>query len=321
MTKPDFGRYASHPGEISWPGLKAVLIRTYTTVSDADLSLRCAGVAFFSFLSIFPVLGCFVLIYGMVTTRASLQAQLEIVQPFLPGSVYEVLHERLTALLAQPDAGLGIGLMASFALALWSGSRGTNALIGAISSVYLERDNRSFLSAAILSLGLTFGALVFLVLSLFTIAAVPVIFDRLPFADVTERATLWLRWPVLALLVGFAISVLFRVAPHRQSAKWKWITPGSVTTTILWLLLSALFSFYVENFGNYSATFGPLTIGVVMLLWMYYSTLIVLLGASLNAELEHQTKIDTTTGPAAPMGHRGAYVADHLPQPKHGSRV
>lgn len=309
------GRYASRPRHIPWPGLKSVLARTYATISDADLSLRCAGVAFFSFLSIFPVLACFVLIYGLVTSRASLEAQLEIAQPLMPASVYTVVQERLVALLSQPEAELGLGLVISFALALWSGSRGTNAFIGVVSSAYLERDRRSFLMSALLSLSVTLGALAFLVLSLFAVAAIPLIVERLPISELAELAAMLLRWPMLAALVWVAIAVLFRIAPHRSSAKWRWITPGAFVATFMWILLSVLFSIYVENFGNYSATFGSLSVGVVMLLWIYYSTMTILLGASLNAELEHQTKIDTTTGPPAPLGQRGAYVADNLPEP------
>lgn len=290
-------------------------------MSDADLSLRCAGVAFFSFLSIFPVLACFVLIYGLVTTQGSLQEQLSAVQPFLPASVFEILQERLVSLLSQPETGLGVGLVVSFAVALWSGSHGTSALIGTVSSAYRERDTRSFIVGTLISLGMTLGGLFFLVVTVFAIAAIPVLVDNLPFPGSFEKVALWVRWPVLAVLVWIAIAVLFRLAPHRESASWRWITPGAIVATVFWIALSALFSVYVENFGNYSATFGSLSVGVVMLLWIYYSTLIILFGASMNAELEYQTKIDTTTGPAAPMGERGAFVADHVPEQNRDSGV
>lgn len=317
----DIGRYAEKPADMPWPGWRSILKRIYQTMSDADLSLRCAGVAFFSFLSIFPVLACFVLIYGLVSSRASVEQQLSAVQPFIPVSVFDILQERLVALLAQPESGLGIGLIVSFAIALWSGSRGTNALIGAISSAYRERDARSFIAGALISVGMTLGGLFFLVIALFAIAAIPVLVGQLPFPWLFEKVALWIRWPILALLVWIAIAVLFRLAPHRESARWRWITPGAFVSTVLWIALSGLFSVYVENFGNYSATFGSLSVGVVMLLWIYYSTLIILLGASMNAELEHQTRIDTTTGPAAPMGERGAFVADHLPEQSRASGV
>lgn len=307
------GRYATRPGQIPRPGWIKILKRTLATMSATDLSLRCAGVAFFTFLSIFPVLACFVLIYGLVATPDSLRAQLEALRAFAPASVFNIVQERLEALLSQPEVGLGIGLAISFTLALWSGSRGVNALIGTISFAYRETDERSFISAALTSVGLTLGALVFLVIALFTIAGLPVILAATPFvSNMAETVALWARWPVLALFVCLSMAVLFRIAPHRESAQWKWITPGALVATVLWVMLSVLFSIYVEQFGNYSATFGSLSVAVVMMLWTYYSTMIVTLGASLNAEIEHQTKVDTTTGPSAPMGDRGAFVADHL---------
>jgi membrane protein len=310
------GRYAEDPGQMPWPGWKRAIARIYVTAMDAELSLRCAGVAFFCFLSIFPVLACLVLIYGIVTDKASLQNQLLAIQPIVPQSVFEVLRDRLESLLSQPDSGLGIGLLVSFAIALWSGSRGINALILAMSSAYHERNNRSFLMNAILSLGLTISALVFFIIALFVIAAVPIAAENLVFQNRFEALALWLRWPVLLVLVWIAIAVLFRVAPHRNAPQWKWISPGAWLATFLWLALSVLFSLYVENFGNYSATFGTLSVAVVTLLWIYYSTLVIVIGASLNAELELQTRIDTTIGIPRPMGQRGAYVADHLPEQK-----
>ena len=308
------GRYAEDPGQMPWPGWKRAIKRIYTSAMDAELSLQCAGVAFFCFLSIFPVLACLVLIYGIVTDRASLQDQLVAIGPFVPASVLQILRDRLEGLLSQPQSGLGIGLVISFSIALWSGSRGINALIIAMSSAYLERNDRSFLANAVLSLVLTLSALLFFVIAMFVIAAVPIATENLIFQDHFRTLALWLRWPVLLILVWVAIAVLFRVAPNRNAARWTWISPGAWLATFLWLALSVLFSIYVENFGNYSATFGTLSVAVVTLLWIYYSTLVIVVGAAFNAELELQTRIDTTTGIPKPMGERGAFVADNLPE-------
>ncbi|MEM8750644.1 MAG: YihY/virulence factor BrkB family protein [Pseudomonadota bacterium] len=308
------GRYASQPSHIPWLGWKAILTRVYKTIGNADISLRCAGVAFFGFLSIFPVMACFVLIYGLFSTGTSLQEHLSVIREFAPGSVYEILEERLQALLSQPEVGLGVGLIISFCLALWSGSRGTNSLISTVSESYREPEERGFLAAAILSVGLTLGGLFFVLVALFAIAAIPVIVATLPFPATAETIALWVRWPLLAAMVWVALTILYRLAPNRKGAQWKWITPGSAVATVLWIAASVGFSIYVEQFGNYGATFGSLSVVVVMMLWIYYSTMIIAIGAALNAEMEHQTKIDTTTGPAAPMGMRGAHVADHLPE-------
>lgn len=314
MTKAENGRYADRPGQIPWPGWKAILMRAFGTVSGTDLSQRCAGVAFFSFLSIFPFIASFVLIYGLVSTPSSLQEQLAVMEGFVPASVYQIVQERLESLLSQPQVGLGIGLLVSLAFALWSGSRGVNSMIATLSSVYHEKDTRSFVVSAALSIGLTIGGMAFALIVAVAIAAVPIAVGILPVSSWVETLASLARWPILAVLVSLGLSILYRLAPPRSDAKWKWITPGAVLATVLWLVLTVAFSFYVENFGNYGATFGSLSVAVVMMLWIYYSALVVATGAALNAELELQTKVDTTTGPNAPMGQRGAYVADNLPE-------
>ena len=315
------GRYAARPTQIPWAGWKRVAVRTYQQIGKADLSLRCAGVAFFAFLSVFPVLACFVLVYGLFADTTSLNEHMSAVRQLAPQSVMNVIEERLNALLSQPQVGLGVGLVVSFLIALWSGSRGTNALVDTVSSAYHEDEERHFLASAFLSLGLTLGALVFTSLALFTVAILPALISMIAVQDFAETIALWARWPALAFFVVISICVLFRLAPHRHGAKWSWIMPGAILATVLWIALSVLFSIYVEQFSNYSATFGSLSVAVVMMLWIYYSTMVIALGAALNAELEHQTKVDTTVGPNAPMGERNAHVADTLPEPNVSSRV
>ncbi len=309
------GRYAARPSQIPIAGWKRIVSRTYQQIGTADLSLKCAGVAFFAFLSIFPVLACLVLIYGLFADTSSLNGHMSVLREFTPPSVFDIVEERLSALLSQPQVGLGIGLAVSFTLALWSGSRGTNALISTISSAYHEHAERHFLKSAALSLGLTLGALVFVTIALFTIAFIPAIVNLIQLPNAAETVAMYTRWPILALFVAVSLAILFRFAPHRNGAKWSWIAPGAIVSTLLWIVLSILFSIYVEQFGNYSATFGSLSVAVVMMLWLYYSTMAIALGAALNAEMEHQTKVDTTAGPYKPMGERNAFVADTTPEP------
>lgn len=315
------GSYATSPTQMPWTGWRAVLKRCFNKIGSMEMSLRCAGAAFFSFLAIFPILACLALLYGIFTSRAVLLEHMQRIRQFVPQTVYDVIAERLQSLIDQPDTGLGIGFAIAFSLALWSGSRGTNALIAAINAAYREEDDRSFLKGIGLSVGMTLGALLFLITSLFAIAAIPVLTQTMPFPSLFETLALWLRWPILALLVAVCLGALYRMAPHREPAKIAWLTPGAVLATLLWLALSGLFSIYVQSFANFDATFGSLSIAVVMMMWLYYSTLIVSLGATLNAELEFQTRRDTTTGPNQPMGDRGAVVADnHISQPSKGEQ-
>lgn len=303
--------YADSPSEISWEGWKRVIMRAAVRASDVSVSLSCAGVAFFSFLSVFPMVAIFVLMYGLIATPADIASQLSSVQSLIPSSVHDILTERLQALVDEPDEALGIGLLVSIALALWSGSRGVNALMHALDMANREKNQRSFLMNAIMSVGLTLGALVFLLTAIGAIAVLPALLSLAPIDNSTEILASTLRWPILALLVLMMFAALLRHAPDRTAARFTWLWPGAFLATVLWMGLSAGFSFYVENYGSYGATFGALSSAVVLMLWLYYSTLAVTFSAMVNAEAELETRRDTTTGVRMPIGERGAYVADY----------
>lgn len=309
------GKYAETPFQIPLKGWWPILKRVYARFIEADISIRCAGVAFFTFFSIFPAIAASVLTYGLFLDRQVLRTHLGAIEPFLPPEAFTIISDRLDALLAQPETGLGLGLLFALAVALWSGSRGIGSLVGLMSEAYRENDKRSFIVSALLSIGLTVGGIVFLAVAIVTVAALPAIFLILPFGEFFERLVLLLRWPLLFLFVMAALMVLYRLGPDRKDAQLVWLVPGAFISTVGWVLLSLLFSFYVENFGNFSATFGSLSVAVVTMLWLNYTILIFTLGALLNAEAEYQTRIDTTVGAPKPMGLRGAVVADEVPKP------
>lgn len=314
MTMPalDFGRYASSPWSIPWAGWWRVTKRAVQLFADTDMSVRCAGVAFFSFLSLFPAIACGVLIYGIVGDRAQLHEQIGTISAVLPPQAAAIVTDQLASLLKQSDTELGIGLLVGLAIALWSGSRGVNSLVFALSKSHYEEERRSFVTAALMSFGLTIGGFIVAAVALFALTVVPAAVQLLPFPRIAEIIALWARWPVLAIIV-FATSVfLFKIAPDRADPKLRWVIPGAALTTVLWLAASVLFSLYVENFASYDATFGSLAAAVILMLWIYYSTLIFVFGSRLNAELELLTKRDSTTGFERPIGDRGAYVADHV---------
>ncbi len=308
------GKYAESPFQIPLKGWWPIAKRVFARFGEADISLRCAGVAFFTFFSIFPAIAASVLTYGLFLDRETLRDHLAAIQSFVPPQAFTIISERLDALLSQPEAGLGFGLLAALAIALWSGSRGVGSLVGLISEAYREDDDRSFIVSALLSVGLTLGGIIFLAVAIVTVAALPAIFLALPLGEHFEWLVLLLRWPLLFLFVMAALMVLYRLGPDRSDARAVWLIPGAFVGTLGWVLLSILFSFYVENFGNYSATFGSLSVAIVTMLWLNYSILIFAMGAILNAEAEHQTRMDTTTGAPKPIGHRGAVVADHVPE-------
>ena len=295
-----------------WAGWRRALKSAALSLAETELSIRCAGVAFFSFLSLFPAIASGVLVYGLVGDPAKLQDQFDTLSLILPAQAAAIIGDQLADLLAKPEEELGIGLAIGLGLALWSGSRGVNTLVFALSKSQYEEENRPFVLAALLSLALTLGGFVVAILALFALAVLPASLSIIPAPDLAETIALWVRWPILAAIVFCAAVILYRVAPHRADPKFRWVTPGAALTTVLWLAASILFSVYVENFGSYDATFGSLAAVVILMLWFYYSTMIFVLGSRLNAELELQTKRDSTTGLDRPIGERGAYVADNV---------
>lgn len=312
------GHDAARPTEIPPEGWLPILRRAWTALTDNALWVHCGCVGFFGFLSIFPVLAVFVLIYGLLFDPGDIEGQLGGLRPLVPAAVYDVLLGRLADLAANSTQDLSLGLAVSLTIAMWSGSRGLNAVIDLLNVSYHEPVPRSLVVRALTAVGLTIGALIGLVVVLLTVAAVPLVLARLPLADETARLALWGRWPVLTAFVFGGLMLLYRMAPNRRPAKFRWIAPGAALATVLWIALSIAFSAYVERSEFYGATFGTLSAAAVLMLWIYYSALAIGLGGILNAEIELQTRRDSTRGPDRPRGRRGAVVADRLPRPRDG---
>lgn len=306
------GASARSPLAIPPRGWWQILKRTAASTFSMEVTLRCAGVAFFGLMSLFPVIASVVLVYGLVGNPGALEGHLDRFSTILPPLALDVLREQLGTLLAQPRAGLGWSLAASLAVALWSGTRGMNAMIYAITRANREEQDRGFFAGVAISVAMTFGGAVFLLFALTVIAALPAIVALLQLPWGADRTVLLLRWPLLFGVGVVAIGLLYFHAPNRRAARPRWLWPGAVVASALWIAVSLAFALYVDNFGNFEATFGSVAAAVVLQLWLYISALVVTLGASLDAEIEHQIRGDTTVGPAQPMGRRGAFVADHL---------
>ncbi len=263
---------------------KRVLWGVVRTFAQQDTSLRCAGTAFFGFLSIFPAIGTIVLVYGVLADRSTLAGTIDALHYVIPDVALAFLQDQLAFIVAQPAAALGIGLLISIPLTLWSASRGIDALLFAMAAVRLERPRRGFFKSLLYAVGLSIVGSIFLIIALLTIAGLPAL---IPFPSGDELLLLVLRWPVLLLLTVLVLSALYRWGPDRHPRKWRHIWPGAMLASLIWILVGAIFSIYVENFGNFEATFGSVTAPVVLLLWMYNSAQILVLGAAFNAQLEY----------------------------------
>ena len=211
----------------------------------------------------------------------------------------------------QDRSALGVSAVLAIALALFSASGGVNNLMTAINVAYDEEDKRSFLKKRLMALALTVGAIIFLVIMLGLVAVLPPLVEAVfGGSPVVQFLLLAARWILLVVLVAAALAVLYRVAPDRDAPKMRWVSVGAGVATLLWLIASVGFSVYVATFGNYAKTYGVFAGIIVLLFWLWITSYAILLGAEINAEAEQQTRVDSTRGPAQPIGQRDAVKAD-----------
>jgi membrane protein len=228
----------------------------------------------------------------------------------LPREAQPLIADQLNAVVSGSNGALSLGLAVSVLLALWTASSGTSNLMAAVNIAYDEQETRGFLKLRAIALALTLGAIVFMLLTLFLLAAVPPLLQALQLGIVGTILAQVLRWALLVALVIAALAIVYRLASNRDAPKFVWTSPGAIIATVLWVLGSGLFSLYVNNFGSYNKTYGTLAGIIVFLLWLYLTSYIILLGAEINAEAEKQTAADTTVGDPVPMGQRRAVAAD-----------
>jgi membrane protein len=307
------GEEANAPQEIPPSGWRQIAVRGWREASQDQIPLLSAGVAFFGFLALFPALIAVTLVYGLVADPASITSQVDAVAGSLPADARSLLETQLTQLTSTPSAGLGWGLALSLLVALWSASGGVGNVVTAVNIAYDEERKRGFIKDKLIALALTVGAIVFIVILLALVAAVPVVFEAVGLTGGWRWLAEAVRWILVVILVMVALAVLYRVAPDRDAPKFRWVSVGAVVATVMWLLASIGFSLYVSLFGNYAKTYGALAGVVVMMLWLWLTSYAVLLGAEINAESEQQTIRDTTKGEEQPLGRRGAVKADSVP--------
>ncbi|ADJ28435.1 YihY/virulence factor BrkB family protein [Nitrosococcus watsonii] len=304
------GRSATRPQEIPAKGWGDVLLRVKNELSEDKLTVIAAGVAFYALLAIFPALTALVSIYGLVADPADVQQQLNTLSGFIPAEAQTLLNDQLSSITAHSQTALGVGVIGSILLALWGATKGLKTLMEALNVVYDEKETRGFLKLNATALILTFGALMLGVIAIGLVVALPALLGNFGLgADVRTWVSL-LRWPVLAFVAMLGLAVVYRYGPSRSQPRWHWVSWGAVLATVLWIAASVGFSYYVSNFSSYNETYGSLGGVVVFLMWLFITAFIILLGAELNAEMEHQTRADTTEGGYQPLGQRGAYVAD-----------
>lgn len=304
------GREANRPREIPKEGWRDILLRVKAELGQDYLGMAAAGVAFYALLAIFPAIAALVSIYGLVFDPGDVQRHADMITSVMPPAAAGIIETQLQRLVSQSTTGLGWGAALGIVLALWSAAKGVKAVIKALNIAYDEDEKRGFFKLNATALLLTLVGVAFAIVALLLIAVLPPLLGMLGLPVAAQTAISWLRWPILLAAVFGLVVLFYRYGPNRTKPRWPWVSWGAVGATVLWLLGSMLFSFYVSNFGSFGETYGSLGAVVILMLWLWLSSYIILLGAEFNAEVEHQTRRDTTAGPERPLGQRGAYVAD-----------
>lgn len=306
------GKAASRPSQLQWKDWKAILLRVSDNLGYHNVYLVAGGISFFSIMALFPALAATIGIYGLISDPEVIGKQLEALQRFLPPDAYGMIRDQVSQLLLNRQA-LGFGSIVAIGFALWSARTGVGAMMDGVNISYSESNERGLIAHYAISLLLTFVFILVVVVAILAIIVLPAVLQMLRLEGVLGWVASIARWPVLILALMFGLAVLYRYGPQRHRARIQWITWGAALATLLWVIGSLGFSWYVSNFANYNATYGSLGAIVGLMLWFYLGAYAILLGAELNAEMEHQTARDSTIGPEKPLGERGAYVADHVP--------
>ena len=311
------GGLAERPSAIPRPGWRQVLGRVWRALNTDHVGLIAAGVAFYGLLALFPAITASMALGGLVLEPPRVTEQLQSFAGVLPQEAAEIVLGQARDVAGQ-QRGLGLAALLGIVLALWSASRGVASLVEGLNVAYGERETRGFFKRTAIILALTVCMIVGLIAGLGAALVLPTIFAIVDLGVTAEILLRGARWLLLMAMTILGLSILYRFGPDRRGAKWRWLTPGSVTACGLWLAASIGFSVYVSNFGSYNESFGALAGVVILLMWLWLSAYAVLIGAALNAEAEMQTRVDTTAGPDRPMGRRGAHVADTPPPPPPG---
>lgn len=304
------GRTAERPTEIPPHGWWVVARRVWKEVGEDKMTLVAAGCAFYALLALFPAITAIVSVYGLVSDPAMVEQQVARLGEFVPSQVVQLVTTQAHEVAAAGSSRLSTSAALALLFALYTATSGIKALFEALNIAYEEKEDRGLVRLNLVAFGITVGIVIGIALMIAVIVGVPVVLGYLPLGPLGGWAVRIGSWLLLFVFILIGVSTLYRFGPSRAPARWWWVTPGSLAATVLWLAGSLGFSFYVANFADYNGTYGALGGVVVLLLWLFISAFSLLLGAELNAELELQTRRDTTTGAPEPMGHRQAMVAD-----------
>lgn len=274
------------PASIPWRRWWNFLLRLSNNIANTNISLIAAALAFYAFLAIPSAFSALVAFYGLVFDPTDVQRQIMHMQGVIPDAAIGLVSAQLRAITSSSHSRLGAALAVSIVIALWSMRSGISSLMTSMTIAYAEKERRSLLKFETEAFLLTLGATLFVVVAVALVAVLPAVIDLLPLGAFGKTAASVARWPVLLALIMVGLGALYRFGPSREGTRCRWVTVGAVVASLLWLIGSVLFSLYVAEFATYDKTYGSLGGVVVLLMWLYVSSYAVLLGATLNAEIE-----------------------------------
>jgi membrane protein len=313
------GRHADSPTKIPAKGWKDIAFRLKDEIGEDRVGLIAAGVAFYGLLALFPAITALLAIGGLLVEPNQIINQLSSLSGIVPQAAMNIITEQAIEVADSREGGLGLAALLGICVAVYSASKGMGSLMDGMNVAYDEKEERGFIRLKLETLGLTLFLIFGLLVAVAAMIAIPVLLNTLNFGSFAETAATVIIVAFILALSMFGLAVLYRYGPSRDAPEFKWASLGAIAACIIWLIGSAGFAFYVANFGAYNESFGALGGVVVLLMWLWISAFIVMLGAELNAEMEAQTKHDTTVGRDQAMGNRDAAKADRLGQPQHSS--
>ncbi|RPI41271.1 MAG: YihY/virulence factor BrkB family protein [Bacteroidetes bacterium] len=291
----DRSRKTHQPGKKKGGNWKEIGLGVKDQLNYDHVQVVSAGIAFYFFLALFPAIAALVSIYGLFTSPGEVQQQMSQLTTQLPQQAHEMISGILQRLAQQPESTLGWSLVISILISLYSAKKGTSALFEGINIAYNERDGRGFIIKNAVQLLFTLGVIVTGIIAIALVAGFPALVGKLGLPSGLQSVISWGRWLLLGLIIMFSIGLIYRVAPDRNTPKSRWVSPGAVIATVLWIVASVLFSWFVNNFGNYDKTYGSFAAVIILILWFYINAYIIILGAEINSVMENPTRKERPT--------------------------
>jgi membrane protein len=277
---------SGHLREAASEKWKRVALGTYERINRDRILATAAGVVFYGLLAIFPAVTALVSSYGLFADPATIAGNLQSLALMLPEGSFAIVQDEIGRVVAERDGALGMTFIFGLVLATWSANAGMKAMLDALNVACEVEEKRGFLRLNLVSLAFTVTALAAILIMVAAVIGAPLALKHVGLDHQGELLLQIGRWPLLALVLMMALLILYRYGPSRRAPGWRWLVTGAVAAVVLWLIGSALLSWYLSNFGNYTATYGSLGAAIGLMTWMWMSAIVVLVGAELNSEIE-----------------------------------